>query len=626
MLKLIQRKALLPAVHDIVMAALSFYIALYLRVGQDMATITPYWREGMALFTLVAAVVFVGMRLYKSLWRYTSLKELVDIMKAVSVALLAFLLILFVFIRLEGMPRSTVLINWFVLVTLLSAPRLLFRFFSEGNLHLEWKDPASYRRIPVLLIGWNEQAQHFLREMEHARAADYRVVGIVQSDKKNDGRRIRGIPVYGTYEALPVILKKLQRKGNMPQKLLLTQGEVEGELFRTLINTGNDFGLSAAMLPKITDFRGTEEKERFELKPVQVEDLLGRSQKALDMRAVHNLVRGATVLVTGAGGTIGSELVRQIAALQPSKIVLAELSEHNLYQIDMELSRDFPNIERRAALIDVKNKQSLEDLFENEKPEVVFHAAALKHVPLAEINMGETVLTNVFGSKHVADLALTHNAKAMVMISTDKAVNPSSIMGATKRIAEKYCQSLGQMSGPAKTKFVTVRFGNVLGSSGSVIPLFEKQLKAGGPLTVTHQEMTRYFMTVREAVELVLQASALATRSEDKSMIYVLDMGEPVRIADLATQMIRLAGLKPNEDVKIDFIGLRPGEKLYEELFYKEEAPAPTATEGVMLASARKVAFVEVDNYLRKLLKSIERNDSKGLVQAIRQIVPEYLG
>lgn len=624
MFKLIQRKALLPAAHDIFMAGLSLYISLYIRMGEDMAKITPYWREGVALFTVISAAVFLSMRLYKSLWRYTSLKDLVDIVKAVSVALLAFLLILFVFIRLDGMPRSTVLIDWFVLIALLTAPRLAFRYFSEGNLHLEWKDPASYRRIPVLLIGWNEQAEHFLREMEHARAADYRVVGIVQSEKANDGRRIRGIPVYGNYEALPVILKKLQRKDSAPQKLLITQGAVEGELLRSLVGTAEDFGISAAMLPKITDFKGTDEA-KFELKPVQVEDLLGRSQKSLDMRAVHNLVKGSRVLITGAGGTIGSELVRQVAALHPLKIVLAELSEHNLYQIDMELSRDFPGIQRRAALIDVKNKQSLETLFEDEKPEVVFHAAALKHVPLAEINAGETVLTNVFGSKYVADLALVHNAKAMVMISTDKAVNPSSIMGATKRIAEKYCQSLGQMTGPAKTKFVTVRFGNVLGSSGSVIPLFEKQLKAGGPITVTHQEMTRYFMTVREAVELVLQASALAVGQEDRSMIYVLDMGEPVRIVDLATQMIRLAGLKPHEDVKIEFIGLRPGEKLYEELFYKEEAPAPTATEGVMLAAARKVTFVEVDNYLRKLLKSIERNDSKGLLQGIRQIVPEYM-
>lgn len=622
MLRFLQRKAIFPALHDIIMAALSFWLSLYIRTGDELAEITPYWKEGMLLFTLIAGSVFVLMRLYKSMWRYTSLKELVDVMKAVTVAVLAFLLVLFISVRLEGMPRSSIFINWFVLVALLSGPRLLYRFIAEGSFSLEWSSVPSYQRIPVLILGMNDQTGHFLRQMEGQGA--YRVVGIVEDTAQHDGRRIRGVPVFGTLAALPTILRKLQRKGNPPQKLLLAEEGLPIEIMRSVVETANHYALSVALLPRMTDFRAAQETGQLNLRPVQVEDLLGRSQKAQDKAAIRQLLAGARVLVTGAGGTIGSELVRQIAACGPAKIVLAELSEHNLYQVDMELSRHFPGVPRKAVIADVRDKARLAATFAEEKPEVVFHAAAIKHVPLAEANPAETIRTNILGTRHVADLCQEHKVEAMVLISTDKAVNPSSLMGTTKRAAEKYCQALGQMPGSSKTKFVTVRFGNVLGSSGSVIPLFEKQLKAGGPITVTHPEMTRYFMTVKEAVELVLQASALSLTMEERSMIYVLDMGEPVKIVDLATQMIRLAGLKPGEDVAISYIGLRPGEKLYEELFYQEEAPRPTNADGVMLAAPRKVTFVEVDNYLRKLEKALERGDDEAISQIIRHLVPEY--
>lgn len=620
---LIYRRAYLPALHDIFMTGLSFFFSLYLRLGSNIEAITHYWLEGTVTFTLVSAIVFAKMKLYKGIWRYTSMQDLILIMKAVTISTLAFLLLMFLVLRLEGFPRSVFLINWFVLIAMLAGPRLLFRYLSEGSLSLEWKREG-LERIPVLIIGMNDQTEHFLRQMEHAADADYRVVGIVAEDKTQDGRKIRGVRVYSSLAILDKIITKLKRKDQLPQKLLIADESITNEALLKIVNLATAEGLTVARLPRITDLKKTDKLSKFEMRPMDIEDLLGRHQRAHDLTKVKQLLQGARVLITGAGGTIGSELVRQIVACHPVHVTLVESSEHNLYQIDQELSQTHAGIPRRAVMADVRDRNRMQVIFTEEKPEIVFHAAALKHVPISEMNIEETVMTNVFGTKNIADLAMEFNLKAMVLISTDKAVNPSSIMGVTKRVAEKYCQSLGQLPNSSNTKFITVRFGNVLGSSGSVIPLFQKQLAAGGPITVTDPNMTRYFMTVREAVELVLQAATLAVEVEDKSMIYVLDMGEPVKIVDLARQMIRLAGLKPDKDIAIQFIGLRPGEKLYEELFYGEEAPAPTSCSGVMLSAPRKVSYVEVDNYLRKLLKAAERQEHKTLIQSLRHLVPEY--
>lgn len=621
----IPRRAYIPAIHDVVMAALSFLFSLYLRLGSDIETITHYWVEGTIAFMLISAAVFASLKLYKGVWRYTSTQDLIQIMQAATIAILAFLLVMFLVLRLEGFPRSVFLINWFVLVAMLAGPRLLFRYVSEGSLSLDWKQEGM-TRIPVLIIGINKQAEHFLRQMENAKDADYRVVGIIAEDKEQDGRKIRGVRIYSNRAVLEKILTKLTHKGDRPQKLLIADNALDHDALLKIMDLATAEGMTVSRLPRITDLRKTDANKpsKFEIRPIDIEDLLGRSQHAYDLTKVKELLHGARVMITGAGGTIGSELVRQIASYFPVHVTLVESSEHNLYQIDMEMERHFAGVPRRALIADVRDKARMQSIFTTEKPEIVFHAAALKHVPLSEINAEETVMTNVFGTKNIADLALEHNLKAMVLISTDKAVNPTSLMGVTKRIAEKYCQSLGQLPNSSNTKFVTVRFGNVLGSSGSVIPLFQKQLAAGGPLTVTDPEMTRYFMTVREAVELVLQASTLAMEVPDKSMIYVLDMGSPVKIIDLAKQVIRLAGLKPEKDITIEFIGLRPGEKLYEELFYGEEAPASTSCAGVMLSAPRKISYVEVDNYLRKLLKATERQDHKTVLQSLRHLVPEY--
>lgn len=621
-----RNRSFLPLLHDVLMAGLSLFFALYLRLGEDRLEIfTPYWAQASVLFAVLAGVIFALFRLYRGLWRYTSLHDLIRIGQAAAVSIATFMLLLFLVFRLEGFPRSIFAIQWILLVLMLGMPRFLFRYIAEGGLSADWKRRDGMQRIPVLIIGMNDQTEHFLRQMERSAQADYRVVGILGEDPSLRGRNVRGVRVYGNRTILPKVLNKLKRQNNAPQKLLLADDHLIGQELQVLLNIAESEGLTVARLPRITDLKQTD-SGKLTLRPMRVEDLLGRHQLAQDLQQVRQMLQGARVLVTGAGGTIGSELVRQIAACSPVHLLLVESSEHNLYLIDQELGRIAPGVPRHALIADVRDRQRMEHVFSDYQPEIVFHAAALKHVPLSEMNVEEAVMTNVFGTKHIADLSLEHNVKAMVLISTDKAVNPTNIMGATKRVAEKYCQSLGQLVNASRTKFVTVRFGNVLGSSGSVIPLFYKQLEMGGPLTVTDPNMTRYFMTVREAVELVLQAATLSLfeHSNEKSMIYVLDMGEPVKIVDLATQMIRLAGLEPEKDIRIVFTGIRPGEKLYEELFYREEAPSPTPCPGVMLSSPLRVAFVEVDNYLRKLHKAVERRDTKNLLQSIRHLVPEY--
>jgi O-antigen biosynthesis protein WbqV len=351
---------------------------------------------------------------------------------------------------------------------------------------------------------------------------------------------------------------------------------------------------------------------------------LGRAQTRLDRNAMKALVASRRVLVTGAGGTIGGELARQIAALEPASLVVLDVSEYALYRIDAELGEGWPQLPYEAVLADVRDRVALATLFARVSPELVFHAAAIKHVPIAEAFACEAVLTNVLGTQQVADLAREHGAKAMVQISTDKAVNPSNVMGATKRLAEAYCQALDREAAGG-TRFMTVRFGNVLGSTGSVVPLFQRQLEAGGPLTVTDPDMTRYFMTTHEAVELVLHASAMGLDSAGEvGGIYVLEMGQSVRILDLARQMIRLAGLHPDEDIAIEITGIRPGEKMHEELFHDREHLVETAHEGIRLARPRAADLATLAAAIEALKTTAERHEDLEVRAALVQAVPEY--
>jgi O-antigen biosynthesis protein WbqV len=454
------------------------------------------------------------------------------------------------------------------------------------------------------------------------------VVGIVAERSDRVGRQIHGVEVVGTADDVAGAVDRLKAKGLSPQRLVLTKDDMPGARVRSLLAQADRLGMTLARMPRLTDFK-IGISDQVEVRPVAVEDLLGRPQAALDRAAMARLIEGRRVLVTGAGGSIGSELVRQVCEFNPAEIGLLDHAEHALYSIDLETAERHPRLLRQAFIADVRDRERLARVFEAFRPELVFHAAALKHVPLVEANVVEGATTNVIGTVNVADLAIKGRAAAVVAISTDKAVNPTSVMGATKRIAESYCQALDLEREAAGTRFVTVRFGNVLGSTGSVVPLFQRQLAQGGPLTVTHPDMTRYFMTVKEAVELVLQASALGAGAANgkggrEGKIMVLDMGEPIRIMDLAEQMIRLAGLRPGKDVKIEIIGARPGEKLAEEVFHGAEAPQQTECAGVLLAAPRAGNLSLLRPAIAELEEACRQGDPDRVLALIRKLVPEY--
>jgi O-antigen biosynthesis protein WbqV len=625
------RRAVFAFLHDVVMAGLSFALALYLRVGGEMLTKEPRLTllYGVS-FTVIAAGIFLLTGLYRGIWRYASLPDLFNIARAATLTELVFLPVMFLFTRLDTLPRSFLLIDWLVLIALLGGPRLGYRAFKDRGLdHLVERRGA---RVPVLLISTKDGADTFIRETVRDRNAVYRVVGMLSDTPARVGRQIYGVPVVGTLDALETVVASLDRRGQRPQKLVITAQGLSGEEVRRLLDRADALAIPLARLPRLTEFHETRADAPRVIEPIALEDLLGRPQAVLDREAMARLIQGRRILVTGAGGTIGSELARQIAALSPRRLVLLDNSEFLLYAIDGELRERWPELAIQPLLADVRERNRLDAVLALERSQIVFHAAALKHVPMVEANPIEGVLTNVIGTRNVAEAARAHGAELLVMISTDKAVDPASVMGATKRLAEALCQALDldEARRPALgTRLVTVRFGNVLGSTGSVVPLFSRQLAAGGPLTVTDPEVSRFFMTVREAVELVLEASSSAPKADDgdaRGKIFVLEMGEPVKIVELARQMIRLAGLRPERDIAITYIGLRPGEKLREALFHAAEAPVPTKNPALRLASPRTADYAVLARSIDELEEHARAGNEARAIDLLHLLVPEYRG
>ena len=612
--------------HDIILTVLSFYISLYLRLGDGLLAYfsleTLFF--GGALFGIIAAGVYLYQDLYRGVWRYASLNDLLAITRAVTLVVLLFLLVMFLWARLDNLPRSYLAINWFVLMALLGAPRFIYRLMKDRSIDLRMEN-IDATSVPVLLVGAGDPAEEFIRSLSRTQDSSYRIVGIISETAGRVGRNIHGVPVMGTINNVISIINKLEKSGKKPQRLILTREDMDGSQVRGLLDASTKAGLTLARLPRLTEFKSGI-VDTTEVRPVAIEDLLGRPQKPLDRISMAGLIKGKKVLITGSGGSIGSELVRQICDLKPAELTLLDSSEYSLYSIDMEISVTHPDIVRRAIITDVRDHQAIYRLFSDVNPELVFHAAALKHVPLVEANPCEGVLTNVVGTKNIADACVKTGVLTMVMISTDKAVNPTNVMGASKRIAELYCQALDiKHSADDGTRFVTVRFGNVLGSTGSVVPLFQKQLASGGPLTVTDPLMKRYFMTIREAVELILQASALGDDNNAQiGKIFVLDMGEPVLIIDLARQIIRLAGLVPDRDINIKITGLRPGEKLFEEMFHGGEPLVETQCQGILLAAPRGTDSATITHTIENLAKAAYEADLGKVMMLIGKLVPEY--
>lgn len=625
------KRSLLTFVHDVGMAGLSFLISLTLRLGQD---ILVWPREvvlfGLVAFTGVSAVVFFSMRLDRTVWRYASMSDLSRIVRAVILCIALFLVVQFLATRLDDFPRSFLVIEFFVLTLLLAGPRFAYRLVKDGAFSSLFERNAA-GRVPVLLVGAGDGADAFIREMGRERDAPYRVVGIVDDRVGRVGRMIRGVPVLGTLDNLADVVAGLRKRDTAPQRLVITRQSIDGAVVRILLDQANELGLAVGRMPKLHSLEGAERGVE-SVRSVSVEDLLGRPQKVLDRDGVAGLIGGKRVLVTGAGGTIGGELSRQIAALGPVELGLLDAGEFQLYQIDLEISERHPELVRRAMLADVRDVAAVDASISSFAPDIVFHAAALKHVPLVEANPVDGIMTNVIGTRNVADAVARHDVGAMVLISTDKAVNPTNVMGATKRCAEAYCQAKDrEQAARGGPRYVTVRFGNVLGSTGSVIPLFRRQIARGGPVTVTHPDMTRYFMTVREAVELVLQAATLdggetAAGTREGGSICVLDMGEPVRIVDLARQMIRLSGFTPDEEIAISFTGPRPGEKLYEELFHDGEPLRPTTIEGIRTASPRTADLAVLSRALEEIETAGRQRNTDQILGLLKRLVPEFSG
>lgn len=624
-------RARVAFLHDLIMAGASVPLALWLRTGQQFEFYASnFLLEATVAFVIIAAIMFRFSKMYQGIWAYASIHDMVAITRAVTVAILVLVPALFLVDRLQHFPRSIPIIQWFLLIGMLGGPRFLYRLLKDRRLD-RMALAAGSQGIPVILIGAGDAADLFLRDLKRTRNAAYHVLAIFDQKGSRVGRSIHGVSVKGDIDVLRNMLAT-NAFSFKPQRLVITSDKIAGDTVRDLQDLASSNGMTVARVPKLSELRAEGADGGIRIRPIDVEDLLGRPQTALDRPAIEDMVRGRRVLVTGAGGTIGSELTRQVAALGPSRLALFDSSEFHLYEIDQELSIDFPEVDRETILGDVRDPSRINTTFGRERPEIVFHAAALKHVPMVETNPLEGILTNVIGSRVVADACRAAGVRCMVQISTDKAVNPTNVMGATKRLAEAYIQAMDAAGRQADgdvgngTRFVAVRFGNVLGSTGSVVPLFQKQLQRGGPLTVTHPEMKRYFMTVREAVELVLQAATTALRdaSQTRGKIFVLDMGEPVKILDLAYRMIQLAGFEPGKDIAIEFTNLRPGEKLFEELLHDQEEVIEGDTTGMTLAAPRVCELTDLMAELDALRAMATDRDRTGALQTLCRLVPEY--
>jgi FlaA1/EpsC-like NDP-sugar epimerase len=596
---------------DALLIALAWYAAWKVRF--DFLDVPVFYEPYLSWETILLVVgiklsVFVGFGFYNRWWRYVSMRDMWRAaLGAVVASFLTYLLFYFVSIHEVRLPRSVAVLDTLILLALVATSRMLARTVIErpapGSLVARGKD--------VVVVGAGDAGQLVIREMLKSRA--YTPIGLIDDDPRKKNLRVHGVRVLGTSDELPHILRDRR-----PDELLIAIPSASGEVRQRIVNIARDGGVPVKTLPGLYELIAGDHDLAAQIRPVQVEDVLGREQIEVDLAAISSYLAGETVLVTGAGGSIGAELCRQIARTGPKRLILVDLAETALFEIERELvdDRDFPA--SVPVLADVGNRRKMRQLFERYRPGVVFHAAAYKHVPLMEANPLESVRNNVLGTKIVAEVAVEYGARRFVLISTDKALNPSAVYGQCKGLCEWIVEAYGARR-DVPTLFAAVRFGNVLGSSGSVIPIFRRQIAKGGPVTVTHPEMTRYFMTIPEAVSLVVQAGAIGGRGE----IFVLDMGEPVRILDLARNMIRLSGKEPDRDVVIDFIGARAGEKLHEELWGEGETVGETSHPKIRRATRPPIDAVWLDDELVVLEQLVEEGDTLELVSRLSAIVRE---
>ncbi len=597
-------RSLLVFLHDLLVAVFAWVVAYVLRFNFSIPTenLPAVWKP-LPFVLAVQAIMFYRFGLYRGVWRFASLPDLKRILKAVGASILV-LAALLPFLHLPFVvPRSVLVLDPILLILMMGGSRFFYRAWKEHHL-IRFSE---LQGEPVLVIGAGEAAIMLLKEL--SRSPEWRVIGVLDDKKSMHGSLIHGVPVLGGLEKLQQFSDDLA-----VQQIIIALPSASHHARQKVVHTATDAGLSVLTVPSFDDLMSGKVSVA-NIRKVEVEDLLGREPVVLDDAGLHALIDQHAVMVTGAGGSIGSELCRQIAKFRPSVLVLFEMSEFALYQLEQEFSRSHPSLRVACVVGDVKDVVRVDTVMRQFRPSVVFHAAAYKHVPMMENgNAGEALRNNVLGTSIVARACIAHDVQKFVLISTDKAVNPTNVMGATKRLAEMVCQGL---QGTGITRLLMVRFGNVLGSSGSVIPKFREQIARGGPVTVTHPEITRYFMSIPEAAQLVMQAGLMGQGGD----IFVLDMGESVKIADLAREMIHLSGFTEDE-IKISYTGLRPGEKLYEELLADDEHTLPTPHPKLRIAQARTVD----EAWVNEVVTWIQANtlDEQAVKFKLREWVGEY--
>lgn len=595
---------------DTLVVVMSGFLALYIRYdfkfqNMDMSFMKTELRT-LPMHILVTLAVFILFKLYRSVWRFASATEFLNVVGACTTSVVLECIYMSAF-KLY-MPVSYYLLKYVILLAAVTCIRFMYRFI---RLVQELRSERKTDRKRLMIVGGGEAGAMIIKELQGSRYLDQQVCCIIDDDKTKHGKYIRGIQVVGGRENIV----QAAHEYNIDE-IIIAMPSAEKVEQRDILHICKETGCDLKVLPGLYQMINGEVVTS-KLRKVEIEDLLGREPIRTDLEQVIGYVSGKTILVTGGGGSIGSELCRQLAMHHPKRLIIVDIYENNAYEIQQELKKKHPKLDLVVLIASVRNTHRMETIFEKYRPEIVYHAAAHKHVPLMEDSPNEAIKNNVFGTYKTAKAADKYGVKRFVLISTDKAVNPTNIMGASKRICEMIIQMLNNHS---KTDYVAVRFGNVLGSNGSVIPLFKKQIEQGGPVTVTHPDIIRYFMTIPEAVSLVLQAGAYAKGGE----IFILDMGEPVKILDLALNLIRLSGYKPFEDIEIQFTGLRPGEKLYEELLMNEEGLQDT--ENKLIHIGKPIEFDE-ELFKKQLdeLASIANKDCLDIRKKVQEIVPTYI-
>ena len=604
--------------YDALLGGLCMLIAIRWRYAFEEKGIPSNIDENSAMiFAVVVAIIWISTRLNKAIWRFTSLDDVKDLLQGVTIASVITPVVLFLFFsRAQDFPRSAPFIAGAIFFLALTLSRMIVLFARNGDVRAAFRGHNS-DNPGAILVGSASSLHNYLRDMNRkVGGPGFNIIGLVDADGNLRGRSIRSFPVLGNVEEIRSVYEDVKRQEGTPPTLIATDAIADRKQSANLVKISAEMGA-----PLVRVNQGVNEA----LTPFEAADLIGRKVKALDIAPVKRFLADKRVLITGAGGTIGSEITRQVAGLSPAKLTLVDNCEYHLYEIDRKLKRDFKHegVKWTSYIADVRNKARLREIFKQEDPEIILHAAALKHVHLGQTNPVETLDTNVVGTRNLLDCAIENGSESFTLISTDKAVDPSNVMGASKRIAELLTMTEDVKNSAMST--CAVRFGNVLASNGSVVPLFEEQIANGGPVTVTHKDVKRFFMTTDEAASLVLQASALnVTKRTDKSPIYVLEMGEPVKIARLARQLIRLRGKIPDQDIKIEFTELRPGEKLDECLTSRSENLENTYVKGVDLIAGNIPDASSVTRRTNSLISKLNDRDIEGIRDALEKIIPGF--